>query len=186
MLAALQNVDVIVAKREMSDEAAGAYAAVVVAAKLVVWVAIGIGLYLLPEATRRAAAGLDPRPVFLRTLGLLAAVAVPALLIFAVVPSLLLRVAFGEDYVAAAPALVVLGAAMALLAVAYLAVQYMLALRRTAFLWVLGVVALAEPILLTAGDLGLVAFAAVVFALQGVAATAALVLGLRRRRVPAT
>jgi O-antigen/teichoic acid export membrane protein len=55
-LAALQNVDVIVAKREMTDEAAGAYAAAVVAAKLVVWVAIGIGLYLLPEATRRAAA----------------------------------------------------------------------------------------------------------------------------------
>jgi glycosyltransferase involved in cell wall biosynthesis/O-antigen/teichoic acid export membrane protein len=185
MLAALQNVDVIVAKREMTDEAAGAYAAAVVAAKLVVWVAIGIGLYLLPEATRRAAAGLDPRPVFLRTLGLLGVIAVPALLIFALVPSLLLRVAFGEDYVAAAPALVVLGAAMSLLAVAYLAVQYMLALRRTGFLWVLGLVAVAEPFLLTAGDLSLVAFAGVVFALQCVAAASALVLGLRRR-VPAT
>jgi glycosyltransferase involved in cell wall biosynthesis/O-antigen/teichoic acid export membrane protein len=180
-LAALQNVDVIVAKHQMADDPAGAYAAAVVAAKLVVWTAIGIGLYLLPEATRRAAAGLDPRPVFMRTLALLACVCVPALLIFAAVPSLLLRLAFGEEYTTAADALIVLGAAMTLLAVAYLAVQYMLALRQTGFLWVLGVVALAEPFLLTAGDYGLVSFAAVVFALQCTAAAGAVALALRRR-----
>jgi glycosyltransferase involved in cell wall biosynthesis/O-antigen/teichoic acid export membrane protein len=180
-LAVLQNVDVVVAKREMASDAAGAYAAAVVAAKLVVWVAIGVGLYLLPEATRRAAAGLDPRPVFVRTLGLLALVAVPALLIFAVAPSLLLRLAFGAEYTQAAGALVVLGAAMALLAVAYLAVQYMLALRQVAFLWVLGLVALAEPFLLTAVDVDLVGFAGVVLALQLVAAAGALTLALRRR-----
>ena len=179
-LAALQNVDVIIAKHEMSDDDAGAYAAAVVAAKLVVWVAIGVGLYLLPEATRRAAAGLDPRPVFLRTLAMLGLVAVPALLIFALVPSLLLRLAFGPEYETAADALVVLGAAMTLLAVAYLAVQYMLALRQTAFLWILGVVAIAEPFLLTAGDFGILSFASVVFGLQAVAAAGALTLGLRR------
>jgi hypothetical protein len=70
---------------------------------------------------------------------------------------------------------------MTLLAVAYLAVQYMLALRQVAFLWVLGVVAIAEPFLLTAGDLDLVAYSGVVFALQCVAAAGALVLALRRR-----
>jgi O-antigen/teichoic acid export membrane protein len=181
-LAALQNIDVVVAKREMTEDAAGAYAAAVVAAKLVVWVAIGIGLYLLPEATRRAAAGLNPRPVFLRTLAVLGAVAVPALAIFAVFPEQLLRLAFGPEYTTAADALVVLGAAMSLLAVAYLAVQYMLALRRTAFLWVLGVVAVAEPFLLTQADLDLVSFAAVVLALQCVAAAGALGMALRSRR----
>ncbi|MEO6496775.1 MAG: oligosaccharide flippase family protein, partial [Solirubrobacteraceae bacterium] len=185
-LAVLQNVDVIVANREMTEQAAGAYAAAVVAAKLVVWVAIGIGLYLLPEATRRGAAGLDPRPVFLRTLGLLALISIPALVVFAVAPVLLLRVAFGEEFTSASGVLVVLGAAMTLLAVAYLAVQYMLALRQTAFLWLLGVVAVAEPFLLTAGDLDLAGFAAVVLGLQCVAAAGALALALRRRApVPA-
>ena len=104
LLAALQNVDVIMAKREMTASDAGAYAAAVVAAKLVVWVAIGIGLHLLPEATRRAAAGIDPRPVLLRALGLLAIVAVPSLIIFTVAPETLLRVAFGEEFVTAATA----------------------------------------------------------------------------------
>jgi glycosyltransferase involved in cell wall biosynthesis/O-antigen/teichoic acid export membrane protein len=185
LLAALQNVDVIVAKREMDDDAAGAYAAAVVAAKLVVWVAIGIGLYLLPEATRRAAAGRDPRPVFLRALALIGVVAAPALLVFALVPSLLLRVAFGAEYTTARDALVVLGAAMALLAVAYLAVQYMLALRRSGFLWLLALVAVAEPVLLTAGDFGLVSFAAIVLATQCAAAAGALALALRSAaRVP--
>jgi hypothetical protein len=70
---------------------------------------------------------------------------------------------------------------MTLLAVAYLTVQYMLALGETRFLWVLGVVALAEPVLLSRNSLGIVAFATVVFGIQCVAATAVLALGLRAR-----
>jgi O-antigen/teichoic acid export membrane protein len=181
LLAALQNVDVIMAKREMASGAAGAYAAAVVAAKLVVWTAIGIGLHLLPEATRRAAAGDDPRPVLVRALALLAVVAVPALAIFAVAPETLLRVAFGEEFVGASDALLVLGLAMTLLAVSTLAVQYMLALHRTAFLTVLAVVAVAEPLLLSNGDLDMRSFAAIVLAVQCAAALWTLALGLRAR-----
>jgi O-antigen/teichoic acid export membrane protein len=152
-----------------------------VAAKAVVWVAIGVGLHLLPEATRRAAAGLDPRPALLRALAVLAAVAAPALLIFALVPGLLLRVAFGPDLTEGADALPVLGVAMTLLAIAYLTVQYMVALGELRFVWVLGVVAIVEPFLLSAGHLTLLSFAIVVLGLQLVAASAVLALGLRAR-----
>ena len=62
-LGVLQNVDVIMGKHQLGGDRAGSYAAAAVAAKAVLWVAIGVGLHLLPEATRRAAAGLDPRPV---------------------------------------------------------------------------------------------------------------------------
>jgi O-antigen/teichoic acid export membrane protein len=181
LLAALQNVDVIMAKREMTDSDAGAYAAAVVAAKLVVWVAIGIGLHLLPEATRRAAAGIDPRPVLVRALGLLAIVAVPSLAIFMIAPETLLRVAFGEEFVSAADALPILGLAMTLLAVSTLAVQYMLALHRTAFLWALAVAAIAEPLLLSAGDPDMRSFAEIVLAVQAGAAVACLGLAVRAR-----
>ena len=182
LLASLQNIDVIVAKHQLGGDAAGSYAAAAVAAKAVVWVAIGVGLHLLPEATRRAAAGLDPRPVLLRALGILALVAAPALLVFAVAPELLLRLAFGPGFTDAAGALILLGAAMTLLAVAYLTVQYMVALGETRFLWVLGLVAISEPILLTAGNEGIVAFAAIVFGVQCVAASSVLALGLTARR----
>ncbi|HXS43186.1 MAG TPA: oligosaccharide flippase family protein, partial [Solirubrobacteraceae bacterium] len=112
LLASLQNIDVIVAKHTLDGDEAGSYAAAAVAAKAIVWVAIGVGLHLLPEATRRAAAGLDPRPVLLRALGIVGVVAAPALLIFAVAPRLLLRVAFGPDLTRASDALLPLGAAM--------------------------------------------------------------------------
>jgi len=87
--------------------------------------------------------------------------------------------------VLAAGALIFLGAAMTLLAVAYLTVQYMVALGETRFLWVLGVIAVAEPILLSATSLSVTGFAGIVFAVQCVVAGSVLVLGLRARRVRA-
>jgi glycosyltransferase involved in cell wall biosynthesis/O-antigen/teichoic acid export membrane protein len=185
LVATLQNVDVIVGKHELGSDAAGSYAAAAVAAKAVIWVAIGLGLHLLPEATRRAAAGLDPRPVLLRALGILAVVALPALAIFAAAPRLLLRVAFGPSFTQASGALLLLGAAMTLLAVAYLTVQYMLALGEARFLWVLGVIAIAEPVILSTSRLGIVGFAAIVFGAQCVAASSLLAFGLRARRAAA-
>jgi hypothetical protein len=93
-----------------------------------------------------------------------------------------MKVAFGPDLTLAADALPVLGVAMTLLAVAYLTVQYMVALGELKFVWVLGVVAIVEPFLLSAGDFTLLSFATVVLGLQLVAASAVLALGLRTRR----
>src|SRR3954447_16234224 len=179
LLAVLQNVDVIMVKRQIGGDAAGAYAAAAVAAKAVVWVAIGIGLYLLPEATRASRLGLDPRPVLIRALAVVGVVAVPMLIVYALFPETVLRLAFGPETVVASDALFVLGCAMTLLAVGYLGVQYMLALGRVAFLPALGAVALAEIVLL--GGLGiesLLTFAAIVLGLQATAALSVLAIGL--------
>jgi len=181
LLAVLQNVDVIIARHELGDDRAGSYAVAAVAAKVVVWVAIGVGLQLLPQATARAARGEDPRPVLARALAVLAVVAAPSLAVFALVPELVLRTAFGPETVDAAGALPVLGLAMTLLAVAYLTVQYMVALGEMRFLWVLAVVAVAEVVLLFGGTPSITGFAAVVLGAQLIAAGAVLALGLRAR-----
>ncbi len=181
LLAVLQNVDVVLVKRQIGGDAAGAYAAAAVAAKAIVWVAIGVGLWLLPEATRRMDRGEDPRPVLLRALGVVGALALPMLALYAVVPSAVLRLAFGAETVQAADALLVLGVAMTLLAAGYLCVQYMLALGRLSFLYALGAVAAAEVGLLAGVELSsLLAFAAVVLGLQAAAALVVLGLGLAR------
>ncbi len=181
LLAVLQNIDVIVVKHRVGGDAAGSYAVAAVAAKAVVWVAIGIALHLLPEATRRAAAGLNPIPVLFRAYGVLAVVATPALLIFAAVPHVLLKVAFGPKLTQASGALILLGIAMTLLAVAYLTVQYMLALGRVSFMWVLGLVAVLEPIALIAGHYSLLGYATVVLGVQCAVALGVVTLGLRAR-----
>jgi hypothetical protein len=57
-------------------------------------------------------------------------------------------------------------------------VQYTVALGGTRFLWVLGVVAAVEPILLTGAADGIVDFATIVLVVQCVAAAGVLALGL--------
>ncbi len=180
LVAALQNVDVIMAKHVLSDAVAGVYAATTVAAKAVVWIAVGLGFWVLPEATRRAAAGRDPRGVLLRALAVIAVLSAGALAIFAAVPELLLRTAFGTDYESGADVLLQLGAAYALLAVSYLCVQFLLGLHRRAFALVLVVMAVAEPLLLLgAGDLA--AFARTVLLVHATTAVVLLAVSFIRR-----
>jgi O-antigen/teichoic acid export membrane protein len=126
LVAALQNVDVIMARHALAADPAGVYAATTVAAKFIVWLAVGIGMWVLPEATRRAAAGHDPRAVLVRGLALIAALAVPALVLFAAIPRFLLGAAFGADYESGDEILLPLGLAFALLACTYVAVQFLL------------------------------------------------------------
>ncbi len=180
VLAILQNVDLIAAKHQFSKDTASAYAATAVAAKVLVWVAIGAGFYLVPEVSRRRQAGEHTRPVLGRALGIIAVCAVPCLLIFAAVPHLLLSVAFGSKRATASDSLLTLGAAFTVLACTYLAIQYMLALKRTWFLLPLGIVAVAEPFVLVAGPRDPSGFAATVLAVQVVAAVLAFALALRR------
>jgi len=152
LVAALQNVDVIMAKHALDEDTAGVYAAGTVAAKALVWVAVGLGMWVLPEATRRASAGGDARPVLLRAFAIIAAIAAPALLAYAAIPDVVLRVAFGPDYESGESVLLLLGVAYALLAVLYLAVQFLLGHHHTRFAVVLVAAAVALPVVLLGED----------------------------------
>jgi O-antigen/teichoic acid export membrane protein len=166
LLFALQEVHVIVVKHQASDDAAGSYAVAAVAAKAISWVAIGLGLYLLPEAARRSRSGIDGRPILARTLGLVACCAVPMVLIFAFAGEPLLQVAFGDDLAEASGALPWLGLAMSLLACSYLSAQYLLALGRSAFIWLLAIAAAVEIVLLAGVGADLEQVAVALFGLQ--------------------
>ncbi|MHB8656395.1 MAG: lipopolysaccharide biosynthesis protein [Solirubrobacteraceae bacterium] len=184
VIAVLQNIDLIAAKHQFSKDTASSYAATAVAAKVLIWVAIGAGFYLVPEVSRRRAAGEDTRPVLGRALGIIAVCAVPVLLIFAGVPHLLLSVAFGKAKATASGSLLVLGSAFTVLAATYLAIQYMLALKRTWFLLPLGLIAVAEPLVLVNGPKQPSGFAAAVLAIQAVGAVIAFGIALGGRGAP--
>jgi O-antigen/teichoic acid export membrane protein len=178
LLLALQELHIIIVKHEASDDAASSYAVAAVAAKAIMWVAIGLGIY---EATRRAKTGEDARPILLRTLALIAALAVPMVLVYSVAGEPLLRIVFGEDLTEASDALPFLGMAMSLLACSYLSVQYLLAMGKASFLFVLGAAVVAEVgLLLTIGD-DLTAIALALFGVQAVCATTILTMALRQK-----
>jgi glycosyltransferase involved in cell wall biosynthesis/O-antigen/teichoic acid export membrane protein len=179
LIAALQNLDIVYVKHAASDDAAGSYAAASVAAKAVIWVAIGLGLYLLPEAVRRTRTGEDARPVLTRTMVLIAAVALPMVAVYAVAGRQVLAGAFGEDLTAASDALPLLAFAMSLLAWAYLSVQYLLALGRVSFVFLLGLAAPLELALLVIVGAQLTSVAATLVGLQLVLAPTVFALVLR-------
>lgn len=177
VIAVLQNIDVIAAKHRFSEDVASSYGATTVAAKALVWVAMGVGFYLVPETSRRHSEGEDTRPVLARSLAIVLVCAAPALLIFAVAGEPLLRIAFGADRLLAVDALLPLGVAFTLLALTYLAIQYLLALHRVLFLVPLALVAFAEPVLLIAAAPSTPdGFATVVLSIQAAAAAIALAL----------
>jgi glycosyltransferase involved in cell wall biosynthesis/O-antigen/teichoic acid export membrane protein len=184
LIAILQNIDVIVVKHVAEKHAAGAYAAAAVIAKGIIWVAVGLGLYLLPEAARRTRMGLDARPILVRTIALVGIVSLPATLLYLVAARPVLVAVFGESYGRAAGALPLLAIAMSLLACAYLSVQYLLALERANFIWALGLGAVAEPLVLQAIGAHITGVAVGLLAVQLCLAAVVLSLGFRSAAAP--
>jgi O-antigen/teichoic acid export membrane protein len=186
VIAVLQNIDIIAAKHRFNGtkDLASSYAATAVAAKVLIWVAIGAGFYLVPEVSRRRASGEDTRPVLFRALAIIAVCAVPVLLIFAFGSHQLMSAVFKKSQLHATGSLLMLGVAFTVLAATYLAIQYMLALKRTWFLIALAAVAIAEPILLLQASKRPDGFAAVVLGVQAAGALLAFAMALRRDNAP--
>ena len=83
IIAVLQNIDIIAAKHRFSTDLASSYSATAVAAKVLIWVAMGAGFYLVPEVSRKHSAGEDGRPVLAKALAIVGVAAIPCLLIYA-------------------------------------------------------------------------------------------------------
>jgi hypothetical protein len=108
---------------------------------------------------------------------------VPCMLIFAFAAHPLLAAVFGKDKAIASGSLLPLGAAFTVLAATYLAVQYMLALKRVWFLLAIGLVAAIEPVLLLQASKKPASFATVVLFVQLIGAAVTYVAALARRPV---
>jgi O-antigen/teichoic acid export membrane protein len=134
-VAVLQNVDVLVVGRDNPGHS-GAYAAVSVTSKAIVFGAIVLGGYLLPEAAIRWRQGGHA----LRQLAVvLVLLAVPSILLLAVAvlaPEQLLQAVFHHAYTSAADALAPLVVAMIMLSISVILTMYLLAVGRR---WVVGV-----------------------------------------------
>jgi glycosyltransferase involved in cell wall biosynthesis/O-antigen/teichoic acid export membrane protein len=166
LVAVIQNADVILVRHTMSSSTAAVYSVSAVAARGILWFGVGLGLFLLPEAARRARRGVDARGVLAQMIGLVCIVAIPLIVVYlaAGVPLLGFVLHAHRQLAAAAGALPVLSVGMTLLAISYLVLQYMLALRRRTFVVPLLIAALAESaaILLAGASFERVALAIVV------------------------
>jgi O-antigen/teichoic acid export membrane protein len=152
MVAVLQNVDVLVVGRDNPGHS-GAYAAVSVTSKAIVFGAIVLGGYLLPEAAIRWRQGGHA----LRQLAVvLVLLAIPSVLLLAVAvaaPEQILQLVFHHAYTSAADALAPLVLAMILLSVSVVLTMYLLAVgqRWVAIVLVGGAIVLTLAVLAVHG-----------------------------------
>ncbi len=124
LLGFLQNVDVILLGR-LDHANVGPYAAISVASKAMVFGALALGAYLLPEATIRWNEGGHAVRQFGVTLIFLAVPAIVLLAVSVVAPRRFLTIIFGARLSAGAPAFATLVAAMICLSVSVLITNYL-------------------------------------------------------------
>ncbi|HEV3328291.1 MAG TPA: hypothetical protein VGZ33_02745 [Acidimicrobiales bacterium] len=126
MLALLQYADVFLVGR-LNASGSGRYAAIAVVAKTLVFVAIVLSYYLLPEASLGHRAGGHARRQLSVVLALYAVPCAVLYAVAAVAPRALLSLLFPERLLGASGSLSVLVAAMAALGLSFLLATYLLA-----------------------------------------------------------
>jgi O-antigen/teichoic acid export membrane protein len=184
LLAALQSVDVIFYGRHDPD-GAGDYNAVSVASKVLVFLAVVLGGYVLPEAATRWHRGEKATRQLAAGVAILAVPAVALLTASALAPKLFLGLAFGTDLDDASAALLPLALAMTFLAVNVLLTMYLLAVGRFVVLVPLFVAAVAAAVAVNLADGRATATARADLACQAALLVAALGLVARLRPPPA-
>lgn len=141
LVAVLQSLDVVILGRE-APENAGAYAAISVTSKVLVFGATVLAGYLLPEAVRRWHLGQHALRPLAAALGLIGLPAAVLLAVALVAPEPALRLVFGPTLAAASAAFAPLALAMACLAASVLFTNYLLGIGRPVVVAVLLVAAL--------------------------------------------
>ncbi|MHB1711301.1 MAG: MATE family efflux transporter, partial [Acidimicrobiales bacterium] len=149
LLGLLQNVDVILLGR-LNGRDAGSYAAISVASKALVFGALAMGAYLLPEATIRWNEGGHAVRQLVVTLAFIAVPAVVLLGIALFVPTRFLSLIFTPKLSSAAPAFIYLVVAMIFLCISVLLTNYLFGVGRR---WIV-LVLLAGSIIGTAAVAG--------------------------------
>jgi O-antigen/teichoic acid export membrane protein len=180
-ISVLQNIDVIIVNHRFSESTASDWTAAAVAGKGVLWVAIGLGFWLVPEAAKRVHSGADASGALLKTLIGVVIIAVPMVLVYTAVGDKLLDIVFKLD--GASGALPWLGLGFSFLAMSYLSVQYLLALHHWTFLWPLGAAAIVQPVLLSVIDGGTTDLAMAICAVEAVLAALVVTQALRTRDI---
>ncbi|OHV36492.1 hypothetical protein BCD49_19625 [Pseudofrankia sp. EUN1h] len=180
-LALLQNVDVLVQGR-LSPGESGQYAAVSVTCKVLMFGAVVLAGFLLPEAADRRHQGEHALHQLGATLAILALPAAALLAAASAAPATLLSLAFGPRFTDASGALLPLAAAMTCLGATVLFTHYLLALGSRAVLVALGLTAAAAVGLIALAGGSPVTTARMDLAVQAVLATVTGLLVARAAR----
>ena len=148
VVTALYSLDVLLVKHFFTPNEAGIYAAAALVSKVIFFALLPISQVMFPKVAELRIKGLPHTAIFLKSLALVTLLSAIAVATYFLAPSFVLNFLFGSEYSAAVPLIGLFGAAIALLSISYVFVNYFLSSGRTKFVYALPVFALAEVLLI--------------------------------------
>jgi O-antigen/teichoic acid export membrane protein len=136
-ITSLSTIDVLFAKGLFASHTAGVYGGASLVGRVILYSAFAIVFVLLPKVSARAAAGQDALDVLGRSVLVTVALCLVGITLYAAVPKLLLDIAFGSSYEAAASYLWLFAVAMSGYAVLNVLLAYHLGRGDGRFSWIL-------------------------------------------------
>ncbi|ADT83861.1 oligosaccharide flippase family protein [Thermococcus barophilus] len=122
------NIDVILVKHYFPPFQAGIYAAISVLGKIVLFASVSIGIVLFPESAQRYEKNESHLQIFLRALGLTAAIGFGIIAVYVFFPYTIVKIIYGEGYMMIAEYLWKYGTAMLLLSLVNVTLNYALSI----------------------------------------------------------
>jgi O-antigen/teichoic acid export membrane protein len=146
-ITALSTDDLVVAKIAFSNHEAGLYGSASLIGRVVLYLPAAIATVLLPKVSARAAERRDSRDILLQSALVTVAFCAAATAFYALVPHLVVRIAFGSKYEGTASLLWMFGIAMTLYALLNVILTYRLGNSEASTSWLLLGAAVAQGIL---------------------------------------
>lgn len=146
---ALYNTDVVLVRHFLSAYEAGMYAALSVLGKIIFFAAAPVTTTMFPLVSEAHARGERYHRIFLLSLMFLMAISGTTTLVFALAPTLVMRILIGEQYLAAAVYLVPFSIFLSLCAVINLFIHFFLSIHKTRAVFVVLSGAIIQAISIT-------------------------------------
>jgi O-antigen/teichoic acid export membrane protein len=145
-ITALSTDDLLVAKAAFSNHQAGLYGSASLIGRVILYLPAAIVTVLLPKVSARVAAQRDTNDIFAQSLAVTAAFCVGATIVYAAVPHLIVKVAFGAQYEGSAGLLWMFGLAMTFYALLNVLLTYQLGLGASRTSWLLLIAAAVQAV----------------------------------------
>jgi O-antigen/teichoic acid export membrane protein len=144
ILTFISFMDVLLVKHYFDAHQAGLYAAVNLTGKVVLFLVSFVPMVVLPKAVAKRANGENAMPLLMKALAITLLMSGAVLLVFGLFPAEVLRGLAGRAFLSAAPLVLQYDAAMCMLAIVTLLVNYRIGIHRFEFLYSLGAVLVCE------------------------------------------
>lgn len=145
----LFSVDVLIVKHFLTAVEAGYYTALSLLGKAIYFICLPITYVMFPKAVEAKTLGDKAKPILYKSLGIVMAIVIPILLAYFFLPSFIVSIAFGQEYMSIAPFIGIAGLFGVFLTLNFNLVFYNLSMHRKWFIVLIFLADILEIVLIS-------------------------------------